>query len=411
MIHRLAARARVPRHPLARLTSGPPLPAGSTLKSQSGSPELKAAPRSAGHGALSPVRSAASALRSLSARRTTHSAASNGAYANGSVEMFAVGTLPPVGPGRWAYLADPAHWQPERRKLHDALIDDSFRKASVFAECVERSGCDPTLFALRGNTAAGKTRLARSAVPALADALQESGGGSINPDAFKSRLRKVPGQARLTPANVHAESCVLADRLERQIATGKTASGKPASMLVDKRLGGAHEVARYIALSENTGRQVEMYDIDMPLERSLLGVLQRDPDGDDPRPPYAAVAAGYCAIRGNRLDVIDQFLAKPQIGTYHLMGTLATGEKAPVATVSNGELTIHDADQYAEIVALSDLPASDMGEQVIDDGTIRQLTHAMPAAIAETAREALQKYAGLSWSQALGIHCTLNGQD
>ncbi|WP_284404619.1 XopAJ/AvrRxo1 family type III secretion system effector zeta toxin [Acidovorax sp. SUPP3434] len=325
--------------------------------------------------------------------------------------MFAVGTLPPVGPGRWAYLADPAHWHPERRKLHDALIDDSLRKATVFAECVERLGYSPTLFALRGNTAAGKTRLARSAVPALAEALEESGGGSINPDAFKSRLRKVPGQPRLTPANVHAESCVLADRLERQIATGKTASGKPASMLVDKRLGGAHEVARCIALSEETGRQVEMYDIDMPLERSLLGVLQRHPDGDDPRPPYAAVVAGHCAIRGNRLDVIEQFLAKPQIGTYHLMGTSATGEKAPVATVANGELTIHDADQYAEIVALSELSASDIGEQVIDDGTIRQLTHAMPAAIAETAREALQKYAGLSWSQALGIHCTLTGQD
>ncbi len=355
---------------------------------------------------MSPVRSGGAAMRNLSARQTTH-CAFPGTHANGSVEMFAIGALPPVGPGRWAFLADPANWRPERRQLHKELVEGALHQAAVFAASIERSGREPTLFALRGNTAAGKTRMARSAVPALAQAMKESGGGSINPDVFKPRLGKAPGQPLLTSANVHAEACVLADRLERKVAPLRTESGKPASLLVDKRLGGAHEVARYIGLSEDTGRKVEMYDIDTPLERSLLGVLQRTPDGDDPRPPYAAVVAGFSAIRGHRLEIIDQFLAKPQIGTYHLMGTLATGEKAPVATIVNGDLTIHDAEKYTEIMALADVPASDIGDQVIGDETIRQLTHAMPSAIAANACEALQKYAGMSWSQALGIHCAL----
>jgi hypothetical protein len=34
-----------------------------------------------------------------------------------SVEMFAVGELPPVGPARWKYLDDPKNWRPERKRL------------------------------------------------------------------------------------------------------------------------------------------------------------------------------------------------------------------------------------------------------------------------------------------------------
>jgi hypothetical protein len=321
--------------------------------------------------------------------------------------MFAVGELPPVGPARWSYLDEPKNWRPERQKLHDKLIDDSLQKASAFAEAIERSGRQPTLFALRGNTASGKTRMANSAGPVLAEAINESGGGCINPDLFKVRLGEVLGQAELTSTEVHAESCVLADRLERELRDLKTASGKPASMLVDKRLGRAHEVASYIKLAEETGRKVELYDIDTPLQRSLVGVLQRTPGGHDPRPPYAAVSAGFSAIRGNRLNVIDQFLAKPQLGTYHLYGTSANGAKMHVATVANGELTIHDQDKYAEIMNPSNSSPGDIGGQKIDDEAIKQWTEGMPTTIAAKACEALKKYAGMSWSEALQAHSAL----
>ena len=321
--------------------------------------------------------------------------------------MFALGKLPRAGPERWKYLDDADNWCPERRSLHDRLIDDAFRKASVFAEAVERSGRAPTLFAMRGNTASGKTWMARSALPVLAGAMNESGGGCINPDVFKVRLGQARGQPEMTPAHLHAESCVLADRLERRLSGLKTASGRPASMLVDKRLGGAHEVAHHIKLAEETGRKIELHDIDTPLQHSLLRVLQRTPGGDAPRPPYAAVRAGFSDIRGNRPGIIDKFLASPRLGTYHLYGTSLTDAKVPVATVVNGELTLHDPDKYEEIMDPADASPGDIGDRKIDDETIRQLTARMPPATAAIAREALKKYAGMSWSAALQAHSEL----
>jgi hypothetical protein len=356
---------------------------------------------------MSPVRAASPLRQTSSPKLAALPGSGTGASARTSDEMFTVGALPPFGPARWKFLDDPNNWRPERRQLHDKLIDDSVKKASVFAEAIERSGREPTLFALRGNTASGKTRMANSAVPVLADAIKQSEGGCINPDLFKVRLGKVPGQPELTSSEVHAESCVLADRLERELADCRTESGKPASMLVDKRLGGAHEVASYIKLAEETGRKIELCDIDAPLQSSLLGVLQRPPGGDDPRPPYAAVSAGFSAIRSNRLDVIDKFLAKPQLGTYHLYGTSATGAKIPVATVATGELTIHDPEKYAEIMNPANSSPGDIGDQRIDDETIEQLTQGMPASLKENARDALQEYRGMSWSEALQAHSTL----
>jgi hypothetical protein len=356
---------------------------------------------------MSPVRSACPRHPASLAESARPQAFSTGGSARSSDEMFALGKLPPVGPERWKYLADPRNWRPERQQLHDKLIEDSLRKASIFAEAIERSGRAPTLFALRGNTASGKTWMARSTLPILAEAIKESGGGCINPDVFKLRLGEGHGQHETTSLNLHAEACVLADRLERQLGGLKTASGKPASMLVDKRLGGAHEVARYLKLAEETGRKVELYDIDTPLQRSLLGVLQRKPGGDAPRPPYPAVKAGFSAIRGNRPSIIDTLLARPRFGTYHLYGTSLTDAKVPVATVANGELIIHDPDRYTEIMDPANSLPGDIGDQRIDDETIRQLTERMPPAIAANAREALKKYAGMSWSAALQAHGAL----
>jgi hypothetical protein len=324
-------------------------------------------------------------------------------------EIFSLGKLPPPGPARWEHLAKPENWHPERRQLHDRLIAVQKAAAQSFAEVIERSGRQPTLFALRGNTATGKTRMATQTVPVLAKALKESGGvGCINPDLFKRSLAEIPGKAKLSSAQVHAESCVLADRLEDGLRLQKTASGATASMLVDKRLAGTHEIDAYIKLAEETGRKVELCDIDAPLERSLMGVLQRKPGGDAPRPPYVAVATGFSAVRGNRLDVIDKFLSNPALGSYHLFGTAKSGSKVAVASVVNGELSIHDPELYESITALQGVAAGDTGDQVIDTALIDRLTKDIddPARAAD-ARAALERYAGMTWSGALAAHSSL----
>lgn len=78
----------------------------------------------------------------------------------GTDELYGLGNLPSSGPGRWEYLANPENWHPERRKLHEKLLEEARSSALTLAESLERDGCQPTLFALRGNTATGKTRIA-----------------------------------------------------------------------------------------------------------------------------------------------------------------------------------------------------------------------------------------------------------
>ena len=322
--------------------------------------------------------------------------------------MHAIGKPPAPGRERWSYLAKAENWRTKRQQLHDELIGEAVTNALKFADVVERGGHEPTLFALRGNTAAGKTRMATQAIPVLASALKESNGACINPDIFKSRLANVPGHDKLSSAQVHAESCMLADRLEGDLRSRKTGSGAPASMLVDKRLAGSHEIEAYIKLAEQTGRKVELCDVDAPLERSLLGVLQRKPSGENPRPPYVAVSNGFAAVRRDRLDVIDKFIAKPELGSYHLFGTAPSGNKVKVASVVGGELTIDDPHLYKQITAPESAVASDTADKVIDTSLIDRLTSGMSdARHAHEARSALHAYAGMTWSQALQIHSSL----
>jgi hypothetical protein len=189
------------------------------------------------------------------------------------------------------------------------------------------SGSEPAIYALRGNTAVGKTRMVTSQIPALRAALDKSSDGIVNPDQFKPPLRS-NGNQSLNSAQVHAESCVLADRLEDELKSMKTADGAAASFLVDKRLARASESAHYALMASSTSRKLVLCDIDAPLENSLVGVLERDTKGADPIPPYQIVSDGFSAVRTDRGAVIDQSINNPQLGTYQLYSTYSLGKKS-----------------------------------------------------------------------------------
>ncbi|WP_372359266.1 zeta toxin family type III secretion system effector XopAJ/AvrRxo1 [Xanthomonas axonopodis] len=328
----------------------------------------------------------------------------------GTDELYGLGNLPSSGPGRWEYLANPENWHPERRKLHEKLLDEARSSALTLAESLERDGCQPTLFALRGNTATGKTRIATKKIPALAAALEKTGGkGCINPDVFKSSLAKSEAGAKIfSSAQVHNESCFLADHFEDGLRSQRTGSGAIASIVVDKRLARAYEIDSYIELAKETGRKVELCDIDAPLENSLTGVLQRKPEGEDPRPPYPVVSSGFVAVRSNRLGVIDRFIADPGLGNYRLVGTAEDGKKVMVASVMGGELSVEDADLYEKITSPQASVTGDLADKIIDNELIDRLTNNIddPERAANT-RAALEKYNGKSWSAALAAHSEL----
>ncbi|WP_338862908.1 hypothetical protein IHE31_08560 [Mycetohabitans rhizoxinica] len=92
-------------------------------------------------------------------------------------------------------MANPEHWLPSRRRLHYKLIIKVTRGALEFAETMRTGGSEPAIYALRGNTAIGQTRMVTSQIPALRAALDKRSDGIVNPDQFKPPLRSNDNQS------------------------------------------------------------------------------------------------------------------------------------------------------------------------------------------------------------------------
>ncbi|UKE51243.1 hypothetical protein KCU57_02340 [Xanthomonas translucens] len=96
------------------------------------------------------------------------------------------------------------------------------------------------------------------------------------------------------------------------------------------------------------------------------------------------------------------------MGSYRLFGTNEKGEKVMVASVADGELSIHDPQLYESITAPEDFNSGDKGEQVIDTALIDRLSNSIDDPKRATdARAALEKCKGMTWSNALAAHSSL----
>ena len=320
-----------------------------------------------------------------------------------TVDMFAVGTVPKSGPDRWAYIEDPAHWKPDRQALHARLLAKAKQQAQQFAEVLK--GGQPTLYAMRGNTAAGKTRAVSNNVPELAGAMNATKDlphRSVNPDNFKADLiAETPG---MTSTQVHSESSMLATRHEKQLADLTTSDGAKGDILIDKRLATVADVQGYAKMAKDTGRKFVLYDVDAPLETSLAGVLERVPGGADPLPPFTVVADGFMAVRSNRKGVIEMFTADPAFGDYVLYGTTSSGQRVEIATITGGKLTIKNDELYALAIS-KDASAKDVFAKTrITASAIDEMIQDLPADRAAKIGPILRKYEGWTWKAALDAH-------
>lgn len=258
-----------------------------------------------------------------------------------TVDMFVPGIEQIPADKRWAHMENPANWSAERKVLHDRLIAKAKVDAQAFADAAQKG--QPTMYAMRGNTAAGKTRAVSGGVPDLAGpmaATKDAPYRAVNPDAFKPDLiAATPGAE--TSSAVHMESSMLATRLQKELLTMKTSDGKEAgSILIDKRLMNLSDVTGYQKMAAESGRKFVLYDVDAPMEVSLAGVLERQPGGPDPLPGFETVKSGFDGVRGNRKAVVDKFTGDPAFGTYELFATKANGDRVPVAAIKDGALTI-----------------------------------------------------------------------
>ncbi len=312
---------------------------------------------------------------------------------------------PPKGPGIWDWMADPRNWQPARVALHERLLAAALADAKALAEALDG---EPTLHAMRGNTAAGKTRAIKGNLPQLETAVEATADRrhrAVNPDAFKIDLIAA-SEAGLSSTQVHMESSMLADRLEQRLRDLRRSDGKLASMLIDKRLGPLEDIEHYAAMARETGRKLALHDVDAPLETSMSGVLARSVGGDDPIPPFDVVRKGFIEARRNRTEVIKVFLQDPTLGSYELFGTLPDNTKVKVVEVIGGELLIHDAAMYKQLTADPSEQADRLGEMPITREMITRITGPMTGGFKAKLQGILEEAAakGLTWKAALDAH-------
>jgi len=320
---------------------------------------------------------------------------------NDTLDLFGVKPIPTERNARWGYKDDPSHWLPERQKLHNDLLAKAKVDAQKFGDAAPKG--EPTLYAMRGNTAAGKTRAVSSNVPELAPAMaatKDANFRAVNPDAFKPELMK----GGLTSSQVHPESSMLADRMQDQLRDMKTSDGtQVASILIDKRLAGTGDVDAYAQMAKDTGRKFVLYDVDAPLESSLIGVLERQPGGTDPLPPFDIVASGFKGIHENRLPVIQKFISGQIKGEYYLYGTRANGERVLIGQVRGNDYIPVVAELSA--VALSPTgPVEAIAKTRITEAAIDSLTTELTGDRGTMIRNLLRKYIGWTWKDALNAH-------
>ena len=327
-----------------------------------------------------------------------------------TVQVYTTGNVPAEpGAARWKALEQPENWTPARRGLHRQLLANALRQAKAFAEAAK--GGAPTIFAMRGNTAAGKSRAVRGNVPELegpVNATPDMPHRAVNPDNFKADLYKAEPGVNLTSSQVHSESSTLASMLEAELRGMKSSRGQPASLLIDKRLASLKEVTEYASMARETGRKLNVYDVDAPLEVSLAGVLERVPGGSDPLPPFGVIAQGFSSVRGHRLDVIRYFVNHPELGKYELYGTKPNGAKVKIAEVKDGKLTIHDEALFKQATVPDklklDAETATTGQSRITHESIDQFVKDLPPERAKTVREVLHRWVGKTWQEALDAH-------
>lgn len=245
------------------------------------------------------------------------------------------------------------HFTTARQALQNQLLATAMTDAMAWANQFE--GKPPMLWALRGNTASGKTTTIKT-YDALKTAVQATASNDfrgVNPDTFKEKLitedlKTTPG---LSNAQVHMEGSMLA-KIHLTKLWGKKLKGQPIAILIDQRLGEMTKIQALWSSCQASERGFSMVDIEAPLMVTVAGVFQRKDSGVDPLPPFEAFAqGGYVPSITERVRVIALFTDSIKAsGSYVVFSTNIARNNIEVATVTGGTLTKKNAALYTQIV-------------------------------------------------------------
>ncbi|KPJ86019.1 hypothetical protein AMJ57_00935 [Parcubacteria bacterium SG8_24] len=322
-----------------------------------------------------------------------------------SHDAYTYGTEPVADKDLDAFLDDPESWVPERRRLHEQIVEQEVQKALDLSDRMESPN---SVFALRGNTASGKTTNLKEH-PLFSKAINPETGnpdGAINPDTYKEGLKSAESDRdswqNVTHYQTHEEGSMLSRAVSNRIEN--TAE---ASMIIDKRLNKAKNVNELVELAERSGKSLKLLDVDAPLESSLIVVLARPPGGKDPLVPFDAVAQGFQGIRENRNDLLWKAMTNDKIDTYALYGPPGPdGEPQLIAEKRDRGLRILNMELFDQALNTEDAQAEidRLRDTVIDDDYIERILASTPEKFRDTNRAALSKYKGKTLEQALNEH-------
>lgn len=301
------------------------------------------------------------------------------------------------------YLNNPENWVPERKALHEEIVEVEYAKALALS--ARLGDPEPTIYALRGNTASGKTRALRNN-EIFRKALDEQGRptGAINPDTYKSELKTlemVETRQTIGHQQAHEEGSMLARKISARIADSES------SMVIDKRMNKARNITELIAFAEERGKGVKILDVDVPLETSLIRVLGRKIGGDDPTVPFDVVAEGFEGVRQNRGALIEQVIKNPKIKDYVLYGPDESVISIKVAQKVNGEFLVIEGQEEAFKRAVSketESTVSKLAGTVINERYIEAVLSRTSEAMQDKVRSSLERYKGRSFKEALDLH-------
>jgi hypothetical protein len=245
-----------------------------------------------------------------------------------------------------AYLRIRQNWLPERRILHREIVREQRQASDSLSKRFEALGRQPTIYCLRGNTAAGKMTTMRTherLKPAI-DPQTGEPSGVINPDLYKTILRQFErreGELMLSHQQVHYEGVAIGETLEDLLMRSDL------TVIIDRRLAEDREVDKYIENAKTYGKKLEIIDIDAPLELSLSSVLTRGPEDEDPRTRFEIISEGYINIRGfreaiiRRAESVSSTERYPEI-SYYVLFCRDENHILEIAEVLHGELTVKD---------------------------------------------------------------------
>ena len=305
-----------------------------------------------------------------------------------TAEVYGIGGTP----------REPASWVAERLALHDRLLAKALADAGAMPKA---SLTRRVINAMRGNTGAGKTRtIEQGLIPELKTKVP-----TINPDDLKPDLIKASG-GKLTHNQVHNEAVAIAKRFQAKLLEAPV-SEFPVIM-VDKRFGFAKDVRALAQEAKQSGAEFNLFDVEAPLEQSLIEVLRRERGGKSPIVDFKTVGKyGFEPAREYRQEVVNLFRDDPTLGRYELYDTLPDGQKALVARVSGGDLKKFDEARFKELTALGkgEAEVDRLANTRITQEEISRVTRDLPNGdFKDDVIRTLQAHEGQTWQEAVDTH-------